>query len=48
MAKLFTNSEDPDHTPRSVASELGLYCLPVTLLRVSRLQWVNPYKPSSP
>ena len=41
MAKLFANSGDPDQTPRSVASDLGLHCLPVTLLRVSRLQWVN-------
>ena len=23
------------------ASDLGLHCLPITLLRVSRLQWVN-------
>ena len=25
----------------SVASDLGLHCLPVTLLGVSRLQWIN-------
>ena len=37
MAKLFANSGDPDQTPRSVASDLGLHCLPITLLRVSRL-----------
>ena len=43
MAKLFANSGDPDQTPRSAASDLGLPCLPVTLLRVSRLQWVNEY-----
>ena len=30
-----------DQTPRSTASDLGLHCLPITLLRVSRLQWVN-------
>ena len=41
MAKLFANSGDPDQTPHSAASDLGLHCLPVTLLRVSRLQWVN-------
>ena len=41
MAKLFANSGDPDQTPRSAASDLGLHCLPVTLLLVSRLQWVN-------
>ena len=32
MAELFTNSRDPDQTPRSVASDLGLHCLPITLL----------------
>ena len=47
MAKLFANSGDPDQTPRSAASDLGPHCLPITLLGVSRLQWVkkswNPY-----
>ena len=41
MAKLFANSGDPDQTPRSAASDLGLHCLPITLLRVSQLQWVK-------
>ena len=41
MAKLFANSGDPDQTPRSAASDLGLHCLPIIVLRVSRLQWVN-------
>ena len=41
MAKLLANSGDPDQTPHSAASELGLHCLPITLLGVSRLQWVN-------
>ena len=41
MAKLFASSGDPDQTPRSAATDLGLHCLPVTHLRVSRLQWVN-------
>ena len=41
MAKLFANSEDPDQTPHSAASDLDLHCLPITLLQVSRLQWVN-------
>ena len=41
MAKLFASSGDPDQTPRSVASDLGLHCLPITFLRVSRLQWVK-------
>ena len=29
------NSVDPDQTPRSTASDLGLHCLPMSLL------WVN-------
>ena len=27
--------------PCSAASDLGLHCLPITLLWVSRLQWLN-------
>ena len=41
MAKVFANSGDSDQTPRSAASDLGLHCLPITLLGVSRLQWDN-------
>ena len=41
MAKLFANSGDPDQTLYSAAFDLGLYCLPVTGLGVSRLQWVK-------
>ena len=41
MAKLFANSGDPDQTPRSAASDLGLHCLPNNILGVSRLQRVN-------
>ena len=42
MAKLFANSGDPDQTPHSAVSELGLqHCLSITLLRVSRVQWVK-------
>ena len=26
---------DPDQTPHDVASDLGLHCLPMTLLRIS-------------
>ena len=33
MGKLFANIGDP--------SDLGLHCLPSSLLRVSRLQWVD-------
>ena len=41
MAKLFANSEDPDQMLHSAASDLGLHCLPITLLGVSQLQWVK-------
>ena len=41
MVELFGNSADPDQMPHPVVSDLGLHCLPITLLRVSRLQWVN-------
>ena len=41
MAKLFANSEDPDQTPRSAASDLGQHCLPMTLLGVSQVPWVK-------
>ena len=41
MSKLFANSGDSDQTPPSVASDLGLHGLPITLLRVSRLQRVK-------
>ena len=44
MAKLFANSGEPDQMPHSTASDLGLHCLPLTLLLVSRLQWVNRLK----
>ena len=39
--ELFANSEDPDQMPHSDASDLGLHCLPITLLGVSRLQWIK-------
>ena len=32
MAKLFANSEDPNQMLHSAASDLGLHCLPITLL----------------
>ena len=40
MVELFSNSGDPDQTD-SASSDLGLYCLPVTHVGVSSLQWVN-------
>ena len=27
---IYANSKDPDQTPRSAASDLGLYCLPMS------------------
>ena len=36
---LNANSVDPDQTPRSVASDLGLYCLPKSLLWDARHKW---------
>ena len=41
MVELFANSGDPDQTPCSAASDLGLHCLLITILGVSRLQWAN-------
>ena len=41
MAKLFANSGDPNQMPHSAAFDLGLHCLPITLLGVSSLQWVK-------
>ena len=34
-------NEDPDQTPRSAASDLGLHCLPVSQKWDARLIWVN-------
>ena len=33
---MLANNVDPDQMPHYVASDLGLHCLPMTLLRVSR------------
>ena len=41
MVELFANSGDPDQMLHSAASDLGLHCLPNTLLGVSRIQWVK-------
>ena len=41
MAELYANSGDLDQTPRSVAFDLCLHCLPITLLGVPRLQRVK-------
>ena len=41
MVGLFGNSGDHDQKPSFAATDLGLHCLPVTLLGVSSLQWVD-------
>ena len=33
---LLANTVEPDQTPHDVASDLGLHCLPTTVLRVSQ------------
>ena len=38
---LLANSVDPDQMPHHVASDLGLHCLPMTLLRVSGKNGLN-------
>ena len=41
LVELSANSKDPDQALHSAASDLGLHCMPVTLLGVSFLQWVK-------
>ena len=38
------NGVDPDQTPRSAASDLGLRCFLMSLLWDARLKWVNSSK----
>ena len=42
---MLANSVDPDQTPRSVASDLGLHCLPMSQKRDAMLIWVNENHP---
>ena len=41
MVELFANSGDPDQTPHSVASDLGLHCCQLSFLGICRLQWAK-------
>ena len=41
LVELFAIRGDSDQRPHSVTSDLGLLCLPIPLLGVSRLQWVK-------
>ena len=38
---MLANSGDPDQTPRSAASDLGLHCLPMSHKKDPMLIWVN-------
>ena len=44
ISELNANSVDPDQTPHSAASDLGLHCFPVSLSWDSRRIWVNGLK----
>ena len=39
--ELNADSVDPDQTPRSAASDLGLHCLSMSLLWDARHKWIN-------
>ena len=41
ISEFNANSEDPDQTPRSAASDLGLHCLPMSFLWDAMLKWVK-------
>ena len=41
FSELNATGADPDQTPRSVASDLGLHRLPMFLLWDARLKWAN-------
>ena len=43
MVELFAKSGDLDQIPRSAASDLGQYCLPVTVLGISGLKSVKTH-----
>ena len=38
---MLANSGDPGQTPRSVASDLGLHCLPMSHKKDAMLVWVK-------
>ena len=38
---LLANNVDPDQMPHYVASDLGLHCLPMTILWISRYERVD-------
>ena len=38
---MLAHNVDPDQTPCYVASDLGLHCLPMAHLMVSRKEWIK-------
>ena len=43
ISELHANNVDPDQMPHSVASDLDLHCLPMSLLWDASLIWVKHY-----
>ena len=41
ISELFANNVDPDQMPHVAASDLGINCLPKSLLCDARIKWVN-------
>ena len=41
ISELNANSVDPDQMPHSAVSDLGLHCLPMSLLWGARVIWVK-------
>ena len=41
VSEINANSVAPDQTPQNAASDQGLHCLPMSLLRDTKLIWVN-------
>ena len=41
MSNFNASSLEPDQTSCSAASDLGLHCLPMSLLWAARLKWVK-------
>ena len=45
---MYENCGDPDQTPCSVASDLGMHCLPMSHKKDGRLIWVKVNTLTSP
>ena len=44
ISEVNATSVDTDQTPRPAASDLGVHCLPMSLLWDARLKWVKQVK----